>query len=73
MNKKREQELQKLRRDMEESSIQHEQAMAQLRKKGQDATNELQEQIDQLQKVKARYSHHFYMFPKPGHTFLFVI
>jgi hypothetical protein len=37
MNKKREAELAKLRRDLEEANLQHEATSAQLRKKHQDA------------------------------------
>lgn len=54
VNKKREAELQKLRRDLEESAIQNETAMAALRKKQTDAVNELAEQVDQLQKSKQK-------------------
>ncbi len=52
LNKKREAELAKLRRDLEEANLQHEATAAQLRKKHQDAVNEMGEQIDQLQKAK---------------------
>jgi myosin heavy chain 6/7 len=52
LNKKREGELAKLRRDLEEANLQHEATCAQLRKKHQDAVNEMGEQIDQLQKLK---------------------
>lgn len=52
LNKKRESELAKLRRDLEEANLQHEATTAQLRKKHQDAVNEMGEQIDQLQKAK---------------------
>ncbi|CAF1505779.1 unnamed protein product, partial [Adineta steineri] len=52
MNKKREGELAKLRRDLEEANLQHEATAAQLRKKHQDAVNEMGEQIDQLLKLK---------------------
>jgi hypothetical protein len=38
-NKKRESELAKLRRDLEEANLQHEATAAQLRKKHQDAVN----------------------------------
>lgn len=55
LNKKREQELLKLRRDLEEQSLQHESQVAALRKKQQDAANEMADQIDQLQKAKSRY------------------
>ena len=55
LNKKREAELQKLRRDLEEAQIQSEAQIASLRKKQQDAVNELSEQVDQLQKAKQKY------------------
>ena len=55
LNKKRESELAKLRRDLEEANLQHEATVAQLRKKHQDAVNEMGEQIDQLQKAKNKY------------------
>lgn len=54
LNKKRENELQKIRRDMEEQQIQNEQTVSSLRKKQQDAVNELTDQLDQLSKVKAK-------------------
>merc|ERR1712000_368173 len=54
LNKKRETELGKLRRDLEESNIQHEAALASLRKKHNDAVAEMSEQIDHLNKMKAR-------------------
>jgi len=54
INKKREGELGKLRRDLEESSIQHEGALAALRKKHNDSVAEMSEQIDYLNKTKAR-------------------
>lgn len=54
LNKKREAELAKLRRDLEESNIQHEAALASLRKKHNDAVGEMSEQIDHLNKMKAR-------------------
>lgn len=54
VNRKREQELAKVRRDLEESHLQHEQAMSQLKKRHQDAVNELADQNDQLQKAKAK-------------------
>lgn len=55
MNKKREQELLKLRRDLEESTLQHEAQVSAIRKKQQDAANEMADQIDQLQKAKSKY------------------
>ena len=54
VNKKREAELQKLRRDLEEAHIQSEAQTAALRKKQQDAVNELSEQMDQLQKARQK-------------------
>ncbi|XP_067104146.1 myosin heavy chain, fast skeletal muscle [Osmerus mordax] len=54
MNKKREAEFQKLRRDLEESTLQHESTAAALRKKQADSVAELGEQIDSLQRVKQK-------------------
>ncbi|XP_061689063.1 myosin heavy chain, fast skeletal muscle-like [Syngnathoides biaculeatus] len=54
MNKKRETEFQKLRRDLEESTLQHEATAAALRKKQADSVAELGEQIDNLQRVKQK-------------------
>jgi len=55
LNKKREAELQKLRRDLEEAQIQSEAQISALKKKQQDAVNELTEQVDQLQKAKQKF------------------
>ncbi|XP_069700194.1 myosin heavy chain, muscle isoform X1 [Periplaneta americana] len=57
LNKKREAELAKLRRDLEEANIQHEGTLANLRKKHNDAVAEMGEQIDQLNKLKAKAEH----------------
>ncbi|XP_042858718.1 myosin heavy chain, muscle-like [Penaeus japonicus] len=54
INKKRESELAKVRRDIEESNLQHEAALATLRKKHNDAVAEMSEQVDYLNKMKAR-------------------
>ncbi|XP_056144794.1 myosin-8-like isoform X4 [Lampris incognitus] len=54
MNKKREAEFQRLRRDLEESTLQHESIAATLRKKQADSVAELGEQIDNLQRVKQK-------------------
>lgn len=54
VNKKREAELQKLRRDLEEAHIQGEAQASSLRKKQQDSVNELSEQLDQLQKIRQK-------------------
>uniref|UniRef100_A0A8R1HU94 Uncharacterized protein n=1 Tax=Caenorhabditis japonica TaxID=281687 RepID=A0A8R1HU94_CAEJA len=54
VNKKREAELAKLRRDLEEANMNHENQLAGLRKKHTDAVAELTDQLDQLQKAKAK-------------------
>ncbi|XP_040023140.2 myosin-7 [Gasterosteus aculeatus] len=54
MNKKREAEFQKMRRDLEEATLQHEATAATLRKKGADSVADLGEQIDNLQRVKQK-------------------
>ena len=54
LNKKREAEIHKLRRDLEEAAIQHESTVASLKKKHQDAIAEMSEQIEQLSKMKAK-------------------
>ncbi|RXM31511.1 Myosin heavy chain, fast skeletal muscle [Acipenser ruthenus] len=54
MNKKRDTEFQKMRRDLEESTLQHEATAAALRKKQADSVAELGEQIDNLQRVKQK-------------------
>jgi len=54
LNKKRESELSKLRKDLEECYIQQEATVGGLKKKHQDAVSEMAEQIDQLSKMKGR-------------------
>jgi len=54
MNKKREAEIQKIRKDLEEAHIQHEATLIGLKKKHQDAVAEMSEQIDQLSKMKGK-------------------
>merc|ERR1711935_1298206 len=54
LNKKRENEVGKLRKDLEEAKIQHESTLLNLKKKNQDAVSEMAEQIDQLSKMKAK-------------------
>ncbi|XP_051797560.1 myosin heavy chain, fast skeletal muscle-like [Acanthochromis polyacanthus] len=54
MNKKREAEFIKLRRDLEESTLHHEATAAALRKKQADSMAELGEQIDNLQRIKQK-------------------
>ncbi|KAJ8412001.1 hypothetical protein AAFF_G00142680 [Aldrovandia affinis] len=54
VNKKREAEFLKLRRDLEEAMLHHETTAATLRKKHADSAAELAEQIDSLQRVKQK-------------------
>merc|ERR1712012_556656 len=54
LNKKREAEVAKLRKDVEEVNIQHESILGNLKRKHQDAIQEMSEQIDQLQKMKSK-------------------
>jgi len=54
LNKKREGELAKVKRDIEEQQLQHEAALASLRKKHNDTLAEMSDQIDYLNKIKAR-------------------
>lgn len=54
MNKKREMDFLKLRRDLEEAMLHHEATTAALRKKHADSVAELSEQIDSLQRVKQK-------------------
>merc|ERR1712038_634232 len=50
LNKKREAEVGKLRKDLEEANIQQESVLCNLKKKHQDTIQEMSEQIDQLSK-----------------------
>merc|ERR1719225_750945 len=54
LNKKREAEVGKLRKDLEEAHIQQEATMHNLKRKHQDAVAEMAEQIDQLSKMKGK-------------------
>merc|ERR1719216_723442 len=54
LNKKRENEVGKLRKDIEEVNIQNESVLMNLKKKHQDAIQEMTEQIDQLSKIKSK-------------------
>merc|ERR1712214_192030 len=54
LNKKREAEVTKLRRDLEEAKIQQEATVVGLKKKHQDAIAEMQEQVEQLNKIKTK-------------------
>ncbi|CAL8337347.1 unnamed protein product [Merluccius merluccius] len=54
MNKKREADFLKLRRDLEEAMLHHEATAAALRKKHADSVAELAEQVDSLQRIKQK-------------------
>ena len=54
LNKKREIEVHRFRKDLEEAAIQQEATILSLKKKHQDAICEMSEQIDQLNKLKAK-------------------
>jgi myosin heavy chain 6/7 len=54
LNKKRENEVLKMRKDLEEINIQHESVLTNLKRKHQDAIQEMTEQIDQLNKMKSK-------------------
>ena len=54
LNKKRESEIMKMRKDLEECNIQQESTLLSLRKKHQDAVSEMSEQCEQLNKIKAK-------------------
>merc|ERR550519_554831 len=54
LNKKREAEVGKLRKDLEEAGIQQDSILSNLKRKHQDAIQEMSEQIDQLSKMKSK-------------------
>merc|ERR1739846_162783 len=54
LNKKREAEIVKLRKDVEEANIANESVLGNLKRKQGDAVLEMTEQIDALQKMKAK-------------------
>ena len=54
LSKKREAEVYKLRKNIEECKIRFEAAIIGLQKKQQDSTAEMGEQIEQLQKMKSK-------------------
>ena len=55
LNKKRESELDKMRKDLEAGKIQQDATIVSLKKKQQDAISEMTEQIEQLSKMKSKY------------------
>ena len=54
LNRKREADFLKLRRELEEAGLHHEATAATLRKKHSDTVAELSEQIDSLQRAKQK-------------------
>lgn len=56
MVRKKDAENQKLRKDIELLTIQYEGQEASMRKKHQEALNDLSDQVDYLQKTKNRYT-----------------
>merc|ERR1719435_799219 len=54
LNKKRESEVTKMRKDLEEANIQRDATITSLKRKQQDAIAEMNEQIDQLGKMRAK-------------------
>jgi len=54
VSNKREGELRKLKRELEDTQAHRDSQLAALRKKNQEVVNELNEQIDQLQKAKQK-------------------
>lgn len=54
LNKKREAEISKLRRDVEEANVQNEQAISSMRSKHQQALAEVQEELETFKKSKAK-------------------
>merc|ERR1712106_625712 len=54
LNKKRDSEVTKLRKDAEEAAIQRDATVIGMKKKQQDSVAEISEQIDQLSKMKAK-------------------
>ena len=57
VNRRRESELQKIQRDLEEAQSQNDAQLMTFRKKHQEAVNQLTEQMDQLHKLKHKYAH----------------
>merc|ERR1712025_1545228 len=54
LNKKREAEIAKLRKDVEEANIQQESVLGNLKRKQGDSVGEMSDQVDALQKMKAK-------------------
>ena len=59
MSRRREQELLKMKKDMELVNVQHESSEASIRKRFQDQINDLTEQMERANKLKSKYVLHF--------------
>ena len=59
LNKKREAELQRLKRELDDTHAKTEQMTTQLKKKSHDALNELTEQLEAANKAKSRFALQF--------------
>ena len=71
MNRRREAELQKLQRDLEDAQSQNDAQLVTFRKKHQEVVNQLTEQLDQLHKLKQKYDPPIvvpHSFPSPTHS-----
>lgn len=55
LNKKRESEISKLRKDVEEANVQHEQAISSMRSKQQQALSEVQDELETTKKGKSKW------------------
>ena len=65
--RRREQELVKLRKDIELLTVQHESSEASLRKRHQEAINELNDQLEQLSKHRNKSVYSQTQTLSPGH------
>lgn len=52
--KKRESELMKLKKELQEANLQHEQMVNTLKQKNQDLTNQFSDQTDSMNKIKSK-------------------
>jgi len=70
ITKRRETEIAKLQRELDETQAQNDVQLATYRKKHQDAVNQLTEQIDKMHAAKQRSEYHAYytdhLSPKTG-------
>ena len=67
LNKKREAELARLKKELDDAHVKTEQMTSQLKKKSQDALSELTEQLEQITKAKSQYCwlHNFHKRVRP--------